>query len=89
LTCHDGIEEISPSHPLATFGCVRCHGGNALALDKTLAHTGLRGGRNPSDFSVVEASCGGSDCHSGSAEAQRDHIHRAMTSVQATYAGAI
>lgn len=89
LTCHEGIEEISPSHPLEAFGCVRCHGGNALALDKALAHAGLRGGRNPSDFSVVEASCGGTDCHSGSIEAQRDHIHRAMTSVQATYAGAI
>ncbi len=50
LTCHDGIEEISPSHPIQTFGCVICHGGNALALDKTLAHTGLRGGKNPSDF---------------------------------------
>jgi hypothetical protein len=89
LTCHEGIEEISASHPVATFGCVSCHGGNALALDQDLAHATLRGGRNPSDFSVVEASCGGSDCHSGSAEDQRDHIHRAMTSVQATYAGAI
>ena len=89
LTCHDGIEEISASHPQAAFGCVSCHGGNALALDAELAHAGLRGGRNPSDFCVVEASCGGSEFHSGSAAANRDHIHRAMTSVQATYAGAI
>lgn len=89
LTCHQGIEEISPSHPLATFGCVSCHGGNALALDADLAHAGLRGGKNPSDFSVVQASCGGSECHSGSAADHRDHIQRAMTSVQATYAGAI
>jgi hypothetical protein len=89
LTCHDGIEEISASHPLDAFGCVVCHGGNALALDAGLAHAGLRGGKNPSDFSVVEASCGGSECHSGSAEQNRDHIHRAITSIQATYAGAI
>jgi hypothetical protein len=89
LTCHDGIEEISPAHPVEVFGCVSCHGGNALALDKDLAHAGLRGGANPSDFSVVEASCGGSQCHSGAAEDQRDHIHRAMTSIQGTYAGAI
>ena len=89
LTCHDGIEEISPSHPVETFGCVSCHGGNALALDKNLAHSGMRGGKNPSDFSVVEASCGGSQCHSGSAAENNDHIHRSLTSIQATYAGAI
>ncbi len=89
LTCHDGIEEISPSHPVQTFGCVICHGGNALALDKNLAHTGMRGGQNPADFSVVQASCGGSQCHSGSAADHNDHIQRSMTSIQATYAGAI
>src|SRR5512139_2618164 len=89
LTCHDGIEEISPSHPIETFGCVICHGGNALALDKNLAHTGMRGGKNPSDFSVVEASCGGSQCHAGTPDDQRDHIQRALTSIQGTYAGAI
>ena len=89
LTCHDGIEEISPSHPVQTFGCVICHGGNALALDKNLAHTGMRGGKNPSDFSVVEASCGGAQCHSGSAADHNDHIQRSMTSIQGTYAGAI
>jgi hypothetical protein len=89
LTCHDGIEEISSSHPVQTFGCVICHGGNALALDKTLAHTGLRGGKNPSDFAVVEASCGGTQCHSGAAADHNDHIQRSLTSIQGTYAGAI
>ncbi|CAG0935267.1 hypothetical protein TFLX_04099 [Thermoflexales bacterium] len=89
LTCHAGIEEISPSHPVQTFGCVICHGGNALALDQNLAHSGLRGGKNPSDFSVVEASCGGSECHAGTPEDQRDHIQRAVSSIQGTYAGAI
>lgn len=89
LSCHDGIEEISAAHPVDTFGCVTCHGGNALALDADLAHEGLRGGKNPSDFRVVEASCGGSQCHSGSAADHRDHIQRSISSVQATYAGAI
>ncbi|MFN8594805.1 MAG: hypothetical protein U0559_01275 [Anaerolineae bacterium] len=89
LTCHDGVEEISPSHPVEAFGCVICHGGSALALDKNLAHAGLRGGKNPADFSVVEASCGGVECHSGTSADQRDHIQRSMTSIQATYAGAI
>lgn len=89
LTCHTGIEAVSAAHPTDAFGCVRCHGGERLALDADLAHSTLRGGRNPSDFSVVEQSCGGSDCHSGSPDDQRDHIARALTSVQATYAGAI
>ena len=89
LTCHQGIEEVSAAHPSAVYGCVRCHGGERLALDETLAHSTLRGGRNPSDFSVVEQNCGGEQCHSGSAADQNDHIARALTSVQATYAGAI
>jgi len=89
LTCHSDVPEISPSHPIQTFGCVICHGGERLALDADLAHSTLRGGANPSDLSVVETSCGGSNCHSGSEAEQRDHIQRVMTSIQATYAGAI
>ena len=89
LSCHADLPEISPAHPLETFGCVLCHGGERLALEANLAHSTMRGGRNPSDFSVVEAACGGADCHSGSAEANRDHIWRAMSSIQSTYAGAI
>ncbi len=27
LTCHSDLAEISPSHPVKTFGCVICHGG--------------------------------------------------------------
>jgi hypothetical protein len=49
----------------------------------------MRGGANPADLSVVEASCGGSDCHSGTAAENRDHIQRVTTSIQATYTGAI
>ena len=89
LTCHADLPEISPSHPVQAFGCVRCHGGERLALDADLAHRSMRGGRNPSDFSVVEESCGGKDCHSGEAIAERDHIQRVRTSLQATYAGAV
>jgi hypothetical protein len=89
LTCHTGLAEISPSHPVETFGCVICHGGEALALNADLAHSSMRGGANPSDLSVVEASCGGSNCHSGAEAEDRNHIQRVMTSVQSTYAGAI
>jgi hypothetical protein len=89
VTCHADVPEISPSHPVKTFGCVICHGGEPLALDANLAHSTLRGGANPSDLSAVEASCGGELCHSGTAQANRDHIQRVTTSLQATYAGAI
>ncbi len=89
LTCHSDLDEISPSHPVKTFGCVLCHGGERLALDANLAHSTMRGGKNPSDFTVVQTSCGGANCHSGTAEDFRNHIQRATTSIQATYAGAI
>jgi hypothetical protein len=93
LTCHYGIEEISESHPVDVFGCVSCHGGDRLSLDKEVAHTGLIGTEtdpgNPTDLSVVQLGCGTADCHDGVAAEERDHIARAMRSVQATYAGAI
>jgi hypothetical protein len=89
ITCHADVAEISRSHPVETFGCVLCHGGEPLALDADLAHSTMRGGANPSDLSVVEASCGGEMCHSGTVQANRDHIQRVTTSLQATYAGAI
>ena len=89
LTCHADLPEISASHPIKTFGCVSCHGGERLALNADLAHSTMRGGKNPSDLSVVETSCGGTSCHSGSEADNRDHIQRVMTSIQSTYAGAI
>ena len=89
LTCHSDLPEISASHPVETFGCVRCHGGERLALDVDLAHTSLRGGANPSDLTVVQQSCGGENCHSGDPAEARDHIQRVKTSIQATYTGAI
>lgn len=89
VTCHADLPEISPSHPLKSFGCVTCHGGNGLTLDKNLAHRDMRGGANPSALDVVQASCGGDACHSGPPDQQRDHIQRVVTSIQSTYAGAI
>ena len=89
LTCHADLPEISASHSIETFGCVTCHGGERLALNADLAHSSIRGGGNPSDLSVAQESCGGSNCHSGSEAEDRDHIQRVMTSIQSTYAGAI
>lgn len=92
LTCHLGIEEISPSHPVEAFGCVVCHGGDPLALDKGMAHAGMRGGRNPSRLDVAAQSCGQTNCHGGFLEAgpgNRNMVDRVTRSMQATYASGI
>ncbi len=89
ITCHADLPVISPSHPVETFGCVLCHGGERLALEADLAHSSMRGGGNPSALDVVEESCGGETCHGGTADDERDHIQRVQTSIQVTYTGAI
>jgi len=89
VTCHVGIEDISASHPASAFGCVVCHGGEPLALDKERAHSTMRGGRNPSDLSVAAQSCGQANCHGGYADEEQNHVDRVLKSVQATYAGGI
>jgi len=55
LTCHLGLEEISPNHPVERTGCIACHGGDRLALDVKAAHRGL--------VRSDQKSCGGSSCH--------------------------
>jgi hypothetical protein len=78
LTCHTGIESIGTSHPTQQFGCVSCHGGQALATDKETAHIGIT--RNPGDLSVADKYCG--SCHA----AQTALVPR---NIMSTYSGAI
>ena len=40
ITCHDGISNVSSSHP-PEFGCSVCHGGEPESLDKEQAHATL------------------------------------------------
>ena len=94
LTCHFGLEEISGSHPVQSFGCTICHGGNGLALDKDLAHQGLWGGRNPSDFRVIYKTCGrrapdGTLCHAGHSQVEKNPAQTSPRSLMATMAGVI
>ncbi len=89
ITCHVGIEDISASHPAQAIGCIVCHGGEPLALDKERAHATLRGGKNPSDLSVAAQSCGQENCHGGYADAEQNHVDRVLKSLQGTYAGGI
>ena len=95
LTCHDGIEEVSASHP-REFGCTVCHGGRGDTVDKEEAHATLiydpdagTGKRNPSGLQVVEKSCGQLYCHSGHSQPDRNQIQRVKKSLMATMAGVI
>ncbi len=78
LSCHVGIEPVSVSHPTEKFGCVSCHGGDAMALDGDAAHSGMV--RNPSTLDVAQQYCG--DCHAG-------QIYFVQHSIMTTYSGAI
>ena len=95
ITCHDGIEPMSPSHP-ESMGCTVCHGGDPEALEKDAAHATLihdpragTGRRNPSALSVVHLSCGRAGCHSGHADASRNHVQRVRRSMMGTLTGMI
>ncbi len=95
ITCHDGIEEISDSHP-RNFGCTVCHGGDGNTVEKESAHATLiydpaagTGKRNPSSLKVVEKTCGQLYCHSGHSQPDRNHIQRVKKSMMATLAGMI
>ncbi len=78
LSCHTGIEPVSSSHPTEKFGCVSCHGGEAMALDADTAHSGMV--RNPSALDVAQQYCG--NCHAA-------QIYLVQHSIMTTYSGAI
>ncbi len=94
LTCHLGIEEISPSHPIEEFGCTSCHGGNPLSLDVSEAHQGLAGGGNPAAFDVAGSTCGGpgpngAPCHEGNPDPEDNLVARVKQSLMSTKAGEV
>jgi hypothetical protein len=93
LTCHQGIAQISASHPVEAMGCVVCHGGQGMALTEDEAHRGLLG-RNPSELSTARASCGGSDkvtgrCHAGREESAANVVERVERTIMTTMTGVI
>lgn len=94
MTCHFGIEDLSTAHPNAVFGCVICHGGNGLDLTVKGAHSGLRGGRNPSRLDLAPTSCGGSHlgiagCHTGREDKLLNRVDNVPMSLMATNAGIV
>lgn len=100
LSCHEGIEDISPKMQpvIDSLGggrgrsCVVCHMGNPDAATKEEAHNGLI--PNPSDLRVVEKTCG--RCHSSKADLQKvvskgetNHVDRVFLSPMANNPGGI
>ncbi len=95
VTCHNGIEAISDSHP-PEIGCVVCHGGNQNSKTKEEAHRDLIydpiwgvGKKNPSHLNLANKSCGQNGCHHSSYSPGQDHISRLKKSIMGTLAGVI
>jgi len=61
LACHQGMTGFVASHEPGTLGCAACHLGNSFTLNKALAHKGMT--LTPGNFSVVNRTCGASNCH--------------------------
>lgn len=78
MSCHEGIEKISDVPGMAHLSCTDCHFGQADALDREAAHTGMFA--NPSDLRIIDKTCG--TCHP-------QEVQNAMKSLHATSAGVI
>lgn len=76
LHCHGQIEHVSANHPR----CRDCHGGNDQSRDKTAAHRGMFGPRNPAAPEHWANTCGA--CH-------QHQLGRVASSLMATNAGMI
>ncbi len=94
VSCHEGIEDISPKMTEANVNCVTCHLGNPLGTTAEEAHRGMYA--NPSDFNIVDKTCG--QCHGDKSpfpitpaisNGKRNHVGRMKKSLMATCAGEI
>ncbi len=88
-TCHLGLEEISPSHPVKSMGCTVCHGGNPLSLDQETAHAGMYGAGHPGQLNASQLSCGqgNGECHSGHSNPLDNQVDLVRNSLMATKGG--
>lgn len=79
LSCHEGIEMFSEVEGMKDITCTECHRGDgSVTDDMAKAHKGMWA--NPSDFRVVDQTCG--TCHP-------DEVENGMKSLHATMAGQI
>jgi hypothetical protein len=79
LACHQGMTGFVAAHEPGTLGCAACHLGNPFALNKTLAHAGMT--LTPGNFSVVNRTCGASNCHGDVESRVRGSLMNTMSGV--------
>ncbi len=79
LACHQGMTGFVPAHEPGTLGCAACHLGNPFTLNKTLAHAGMT--LTPGNLSVVNRTCGASNCHGGVEGRVRGSLMNTMSGV--------
>ncbi len=77
LFCHTS-EKLDRAHDSTVLGCSPCHLGDAMAVEKERAHTGMV--LNPGDLRVVERTCGVEGCHPAD-------VHKVKNSLMATNRG--
>ena len=79
LACHQGMTGFVAAHEPGTLGCAACHLGNPFTLNKNLAHVGMT--LTPGNLSIVNRTCGASNCH-GEVEARvRGSLMNTMSGV--------
>ncbi len=81
LACHQQMTGFVGSHEPGTIGCASCHLGNPWTLNKTLAHAGMT--LTPGNLSVVNETCGASNCHGDVAHRIRHSLMNTMSGVVA------
>jgi hypothetical protein len=77
LSCHKDVQ-LDGAHDAKILGCVSCHLGDPLAVEKDRAHAGMV--INPGDLRVVEQTCAVQSCHARDA-------HKVKNSLMATNRG--
>jgi len=79
LACHQGMTGFVAAHEPGTLGCAACHLGNPFTLNEALAHTGMT--LTPGNLSVVNRTCGASNCHGDVEVRVRSSLMNTMSGV--------
>ena len=81
LACHAAMTGFVAAHDPKTIGCASCHLGNPFTLNKALAHAGMT--LTPGNLSIVNRTCGASNCHSEVATRVKGSLMNTMSGVVA------
>ena len=81
LICHANMKGFVAAHDPKTVGCAACHLGNPFTLDKKLAHQAMT--LTPGNLSLVDQTCGRSNCHAQVTDRVRGSLMNTMSGVVA------